>query len=196
MDRTKKVAIFTVMAGICFIFLQTVACAEEPAVQPAAAETQTGASDVQPPPVNMGLEEATPPGYGAPDMPAMTENLQAEQEENEFEELDVPVPAEKAAPIRAKAEVLVKEEITQVGSFEVDHPETGDLLELQLTNIDPPVVEVVEGEYMVHGNFKDAKGGAYGVEVYLEEMGNGEYEIVDAIVESVDGKKVAEEAAE
>ena len=114
-------------------------------------------------------------------------------EEESLADEEVPLSEAEAAPIRAKAEQLVKEEITSAGSFEVDHPETGDLLNLKLSALDKQVAKVFEGEYLIHGNFTDDKGATYGVDVYLEQFEPGQYEIVDAIVESINGKSVYQE---
>ncbi|OGW79725.1 MAG: hypothetical protein A3G33_01595 [Omnitrophica bacterium RIFCSPLOWO2_12_FULL_44_17] len=187
--------IISLMIGICFVLSQSEGFAQQPAatlkaeekaVQPKPAVAATPAPTVSAKSaVELQTEETTPMETAS--------DLEAEQE---AEELDIPVAEAEAVPLRQKTESLIKEEITQVGSFEVDHPETGDLLELQFASVDQAVVQVVEGEYMIHANFKDAKGAAYGVDVYLEEMGKNEYEIVDAIVESIDGKKIAEETTE
>lgn len=118
------------------------------------------------------------------------------------EELDAAMPAEDAMPlppltaekktaIQKEAEKLIKEEITAVGSFEVDHPETGDLINLSLEAVLADVTQSGEGEYMVKANFKDKAGAAYVVAIYLDEISAGEYELADAIVESIDGKAIS-----
>ena len=110
-----------------------------------------------------------------------------EVEAMENEENEVPVSEEEAAPIRAKAEQLIKDEIASVGSFEADHPETGDLISLKFTSLDPQVVKVFDSEFLLHGNFTDDQGNTYGVDIYLDQF-EDVYEIVDAIVESINGK--------
>ena len=105
----------------------------------------------------------------------------------------VALTTEKMDSIRQAVEKLIKEEIAAVGSFEVDHPETGDLLSLSLEGVHQDVKQTDEGEYLVPTDFKDKAGAAYSVDIYVEELGNGEYELADAIVESIAGKPVAAE---
>ena len=99
---------------------------------------------------------------------------------------------EKMTSIRQAAEKLIQEEIESAGSFEVDHPETGDLLNLSLDSVQPEVSQSDEGEYLLKASFKDKAGVPYKVGVYLEELGNGEYELADAIIEEMNGKPVSD----
>ena len=100
---------------------------------------------------------------------------------------------EKVESVRQAVEKLIKEEVDAVGSFEVDHPETGDLLSLSLESVHQDVKQTDEGEYLVKADFKDKAGAAYSVDVYVEELEGGEYELADAMVESIGGKPAAAE---
>lgn len=97
---------------------------------------------------------------------------------------------EKSDAIRQTAEKLIREEIDTIGSFEVDHPETGDLLNLSLERVGQEVKQSDEGEYLLRASFKDPAGAAYGVDIYVEEISEGEYELADAIIVEIDGKPV------
>ena len=99
------------------------------------------------------------------------------------------VPLEKATAIRQAVEKLVREEIDATGSFEVDHPEAGDLLELSLTGVHQEVKHSDEGEYLIQADFKDSANGAYLVDLYVEEFGS-DYELADAVVVAINGKTV------
>ena len=98
---------------------------------------------------------------------------------------------EKASAIHQTAEKLVREEMDTIGSFEVDHPETGDLLNLSLDAVGQEVKQSDEGEYLLRATFKDQAGAVYAVDLYVEELGEGEYELADAIIMEIDGKQVS-----
>jgi hypothetical protein len=114
------------------------------------------------------------------------------QDEGAAEE-QAPLTPEESAAVRQAAEKLVKEEIEVVGSFEVDHPDTGDALSLSLDQVQGEVTKVSEDVYKLQGGFKDDTGSSYVVELQLEKYGENEYEIVDAIVISGSPKPSAGE---
>ena len=94
------------------------------------------------------------------------------------------VSEEKAAKIQKAAETLIKDEIEALGSFGVDHPDTGDLLELSLVDVEPAVRQAEQGAFVIRANCKDQSGTPYPVDVYLSKISPTEedFEIIDAIV--------------
>jgi hypothetical protein len=138
--------------------------------------------------------EAAPAPAASVTPAAPAEKTSATETEGEMEvaapEKAAPLSAEKMTKIQQAAEKLIKDEIQSVGSFEVDHPETGDLLNLTLDRVNPEVTQSDEGEYLLHADFKDKAGAAYKVSIYVEDLGNEEYELADAIIEAIDGKPV------
>ncbi len=113
-------------------------------------------------------------------------------DETELGYAEIQLSAEEAAPILAAAADLVRDEISSVGSFEVDDPDTGNLLNLQFSDVDGEVLQVIENEYLLKGNFTGEDNKKYAVGIYVEKLEDGTYEIVDAVVEAVDGKPVFE----
>ncbi len=99
-------------------------------------------------------------------------------------------PADKTKIVEA-AKRYVEDEIKVFGSFEIDHPETDELLKLTLSGVGQEVKVQADGTYVVPADFKDEKGTSYGVDLYLEAV-EGDYELADAILVSVAGKSVGE----
>lgn len=114
---------------------------------------------------------------------------------------DAPVPApsqsvaelssEEKTKITEAAKRSVEDEVKVFGSFEIDHPETDELLKLTLSAVGQEVRAEGDGSFIIGGEFKDEKGNRYGVDLYLEAI-EGDYELADAILVSVDGKPVGE----
>lgn len=102
-------------------------------------------------------------------------------------------PDEKTKVVEA-AKRSVEDEIKVFGSFEVDHPDTDELLKLTLSKTGEEVKAEPDGTYVVRADFKDEKGTVYGLDLYLEAI-EGDYELADAILISADGKPVGEEKA-
>ena len=100
-------------------------------------------------------------------------------------------PEEKAKVVEA-AKRSVEDEIKVFGSFEVDHPDSDELLKLTLSKVGREVKAEPDGTYVVSGDFKDEKGTVYGLDLYLEDI-EGDYELADAILVTENGKPVGEE---
>lgn len=123
---------------------------------------------------------------------ATKKNADAADEEADTVTTEIKLTPEQAAPLVKTTEGLIRDEIKTSGAFEVDDPDTGNLLNLQFASLDAEVVQVIEGEYLLKGNFTDKDNKKYGIGVYVEKLEDGSFEIVDAVVETIDGKPVFE----
>ena len=92
------------------------------------------------------------------------------------------VGGEEAARIRQAATDLILKEVEGAGSFEVDDPESGDLLKLSFKKIEETVVRTSENEYLVTGEFTDEAGALQKVDLFLRELEGGSFELVDAVL--------------
>lgn len=99
--------------------------------------------------------------------------------------------AEEKTKITEAAKRSVEDEVKVFGSFEIDHPETDELLKLTLSAMGQEIKAEGDGSFVIGGEFKDEKGNRYGVDLYLEAI-EGDYELADAILISADGKPVGE----
>ena len=99
--------------------------------------------------------------------------------------------AEDKTKIVEAAKRSVEDEIKVFGSFEIDHPETDELMKLTLSQTGQEVKVQADGTYVVQADFKDEKGTSYSVDLYLEAV-EGDYELADAILVSAAGKPVGE----
>ena len=167
----KKLRMFfslTLFAGFVAFVSQELIVAEDapPPAAPAAAEAPAEAAPAEP--------SAAPAPAEAPAVPS----------------------PEEMTKIRDAAKAAVEDEIKVFGSFEIDHPETDELLKLTLSGVQDELRADADGTYVVNGNFKDEKGAEYGVDLYVEQLEEGEYELVDAILVSAAGKPVAQEPVE
>lgn len=100
---------------------------------------------------------------------------------------------QESAKIRGEAKQAVQDEIEVFNSFEIDHPETDELLELLLSDVQSTITALADGTYIVKGNFKDKGGAAYVVDLYMEKVEGESYELVDAILTEAGGKPVKSE---
>lgn len=101
---------------------------------------------------------------------------------------------EEKAKVTEAAKRSVEDEIKVFGSFEVDHPDTDELLKLTLSKVGEEVKAEPDGTYVVRADFKNEKGTVYGLDLYLEDI-EGDYELADAILITENGKPVGEETA-
>lgn len=175
------VVLTLLLVGSFMVLGSHFAFAQDPAAAPAEKEVK-----IQPAPAAQPAAPAAEPAK--PAAPAVAETPAAAPETPAAPAVLTP---EKKTAIQQAAEKLIKEEISAVGSFEVDHPETGDLISLSLDAVRADVTESGEGEYLVKADFKDKGGATYVVAIYLDEISAGEFELADAIVESIDGKAVS-----
>jgi len=98
----------------------------------------------------------------------------------------------EAISIKKAVERLIKEETNFIGSFEVGRPGTEDLLNFQLDRIGEDVLQIFDGEYLVHVFFLDEGDRSFETEIYISEYGDKQYEIMDVIVIGVEGKRLFE----
>ena len=104
--------------------------------------------------------------------------------------------AEEKAKIKDAAQKSVEDEMKAFGSFEIERPDTDELLQLAIVSVKDEVKVQPDGMFVVPADFKDEKDNRYSVDLYLESFDDKvTYEVVDAILVTAGGKPVEEGGA-